>query len=148
MSTFDRSFAFVSYPEILDEVRAAVAYGRSLAADNDGITRQDVRSIFARTAPVLIEILRDYGSMTGQQKKAIVDAALAEVLLQLKPYLLDTASTVIASLLPWYLAWLPWVLSFLIDADIVGRLAAEIPRMSQDAYDGLKSVWSRSQKSE
>lgn len=139
MSTVDRSFA--SYPEILDEVLEAVAYGRSLAADADGLTRQDIRLTIARTAPVLIEILRSYASMTGQQKKALVDAALAEVLLQLEPYLLDTASTIIASLLPWYLAWLPWILSFLIDADIVGQLASEIPGISQSVYDGLKSIW-------
>jgi hypothetical protein len=146
MAIADQSFA--SYPEVLEEVRAAVAYGRSLAADADGLSRQDLRSIVARSAPVLIEILRGYESMKKQQKKAIVDAALAEVLLQLKPYLIDTAAAIIASLLPWYLAWLPWVLSLLIDVDIVGRLSAEIPGISQAVFDGLKSIWSRSSKSE
>jgi hypothetical protein len=125
-----------SFVAIIDEVK-------TLAGDSDGLTLLETRAVLVRSAGVFVEIVRGYTAMSGEQKKALVDATLAELLRQLKPHLIKSANTIVAVALPWYLKPLPWLLSFFVKIDVIERLAGEIPVLSQAAYDGLLYVWSR-----
>jgi hypothetical protein len=135
--------SLAAYQDLAASFVAIVDEAKMLAGDEDGLTLLEIRAIIVRAAAVFVEIVRSYAAMSGEQKKALVDATLAELARQLKPYLIESASTVVAVALPWYLKPLPWLLKFFVKVDVIEQLVGEIPVLSQAAYDGLLYIWSR-----
>lgn len=141
MSAFPLSIAIpadleAAFLVVLDDAK-------SRAGDKDGLTIADIVAVRNRAALVFVETMRGYVSMSGAEKKRLVDLALTELLRQLKPYVLDAVGAIFSVAMPWYLKWLPPVVSWFIKADAYDRLVAEIPAISQAAYDGLRFVWSK-----
>lgn len=131
------------YPEL----SAALVNAIGLFVDDakDGITRQEARKMLMQASTIFVDIARNY-DLRGDEKKAIVDLALVILLDAVGGSLIDTAATVIAGLLPWWIGWLPLVIGKVFGVTpqaIVARLADEIPGISQAAYDGLVSVLNR-----
>jgi hypothetical protein len=131
------------YPEL----SAALVNAIGLFVDDakDGITRQEARKMLMQASTIFVGIARNY-DLRGDEKKAIVDLALVILLDAVGGSLIDTAATVIAGLLPWWIGWLPLVIGKVFGVTpqaIVARLADEIPGISQAAYDGLVSVLNR-----
>jgi len=87
------------YPELSSALVNAV--GLFVDQAKDGITRQELRAMLAQSSVIFVDIARHY-DMTGEEKKALVDLALATLLSAVGPMLIDTAATVIANRLTAY----------------------------------------------
>lgn len=127
------------------ELQAAVVEltSNALEAADGGITYAEAQKILFSAAPVFVEIVRQYSDLSGEQKKQLVDEAMKHLLRAIGPKVAASVLSLAVMALPWYAKPVAWLLSFLVQADVVGAIAAEIPQISQAAYDGLIRVWSR-----
>lgn len=134
--------ALNGYPELQQAVIQLA--GQAVDAfDDEIITYEEAKSFLFKVAPILIEITRSYKTLSGEQKKGLVDAALAYIVKAIEPRVAGTIFTMASAALPWYARAAVWLLSFLINSNVFDALANEIPRISQSAYDGLLQVWSK-----
>lgn len=144
MVTIPRQIA--AYSDLAAEFQRVLADALALANDQDGLTLADVRTIAVTSSGVFVQVVSGYSSLSGEQKKALVDAALVELIRALKPHIIDSAKALVAVALPWYLRWLPYVIGWLIQLDAVDQLINEIPDISQASYNAWKFFWTKIKK--
>jgi hypothetical protein len=115
--------------------------GDAIVKGQGGYTWPEIRSIAIQAAATYVTVAKSYSQLTGAQKAALVDLALASLLQHLEPLIIGTVATFVSSAFPWYLRFIPWVLSYFIKTDLLGQLIEEIPAIRQSVYDGLKAIW-------
>lgn len=130
------------YPELQKAVVDLTAQAFD-AFDDEIITYDEAKRFLYAGAPVLITIARSYKTLTGEQKKELVDKALVYLVMAIEPKVAGAVYELALATLPWYARIGVWLLSFLVKSKVFAALAEEVPRISQTAYDGAVQVWSK-----
>jgi hypothetical protein len=111
------------------------------AKSADGFTAAEVCDLVVDATASFVTIARGYNDLAGEQKARIVDIAIIAYIRHIAPHVREAAKAMIATTLPWYLKWAPYVLSWIIKIDAVGYLISQVPAIRQAVYETLKAAW-------
>lgn len=113
-----------------------------------GYTRDEIRSLLISAAAIVVEVLRDATSATGNplsglDKKSIAIEALNRLLDAIAPKLNETVMSLIIASVPMWAKPIFWVIKLFWDSSAADRLRDRIPTLVQAMFDGPSVVWAR-----